>query len=288
MSALAGRPILRMNGAGNEILVLDLRRTGLRVSAEAARAIGRAPGLHFDQLMVLHDAADPAHAAAMKIFNIDGSLAQACGNGTRCVAWALMRDSQASRIALESDAGLLDVRRDAPLAFTVDMGAPVLDWRRIPQIGESADTAGIALEPPIEGAPAHFCAVSMGNPHAVFFVTDAKAVDLERLGPQVEHHPLFPERVNASFAQILSRGKILLRVWERGAGATLACGTAACATAVAAASLGLADRRVNVALPGGTLQIEWRENDGHVLMTGPVELEFERELSADVFTREST
>ena len=277
-----------MNGAGNEILVLDLRHTGLRVSAAEARAIGRAPGLHFDQMMVLYDAADPAHAAAMKIFNIDGSLAQACGNGTRCVAWSLMRDSGAERIALESDAGLLDVRRDAPFAFTVDMGAPVLDWRRIPLAGEGADTTRIPLVPSVEGAPAHFSAVSMGNPHAIFFVPDAQAMDLDRLGPLIEHHALFPERVNASFAQMISREQIVLRVWERGAGETLACGTAACATVVAAVRLGLSERKAKVALPGGELSIEWRENDGRVRMTGPVELEGERPLSADIFTRETT
>jgi diaminopimelate epimerase len=277
-----------MNGIGNEILVLDLRGAGFAVSADQARAIGRAPGLHFDQMMVLYDAADRAHAASMKIFNIDGSLAQACGNGTRCVAWALMRDGATRALKLESDGGLLDVARDSEWLFTVDMGRPVLNWRAVPLAGAGGDTREIALTPAVAGAPSTFAAVSMGNPHAIFFVDDAAAIDLARLGPQIEHHPLFPERVNASFAQVLSREKILLRVWERGAGATRACGTAACATAVAAARRGLADRDVVVTLPGGDLRIHWRDSDDHVLMTGPVELEFERTLTADIFAQETT
>jgi diaminopimelate epimerase len=277
-----------MNGIGNEILVLDLRGAGLTVSADEARAIGRAPGLHYDQLMVLYDPADARHAASMKIFNIDGSLAQACGNGTRCVAWALMRDGATQPLKLESDGGLLDVTRDHEWSFTVDMGRPVIDWRAVPLAGAGGDTREIALTPPVAGAPATFSAVSMGNPHAIFFVDDAATIDLARLGPQIEHHPLFPERVNASFAQLVSREKILLRVWERGAGATRACGTAACATAVAAARRGLAARDVVVALPGGDLRIRWRDSDDHVLMTGPVELEFERTLTSDIFAQETT
>ncbi|MDE2364960.1 MAG: diaminopimelate epimerase [Hyphomicrobiales bacterium] len=281
---LVGRQILRMNGLGNEILVLDLRDTAIRVAAADARAIGRAHGLHFDQLMVLYDASGDA-AASMKIFNIDGSLAQSCGNGTRCVGWALLRNAPARTLKLESDGGLLDVTRDGDLSFTVDMGAPVLQWERIPLAGEGADTREIVLTPPVSGAPETFSAVGMGNPHAVFFVADAAAIDLAALGPKIEHHPLFPERVNASFAQMLSREKILLRVWERGAGATRACGTAACATAVAAARLGFAAREVAVTLPGGDLRIVWRDSDDHVLMTGPVEFEFERALTSDIFAR---
>ena len=280
---LAGRRILRMNGLGNEILVLDLRGDAHRVTAVDARAIGRAQDLHFDQMMVLYDAADRRHAAAMKIFNIDGSLAQACGNGTRCVGWALMQEGAQDRLALESDGGLLDVRRDDEFSFTVDMGAPVLDWRAIPLAGDGGDTRRISLVPAVDGAPGNFSAVSMGNPHAVFFVEDAGAIDLDWLGPLIEHHPLFPERVNASFAQIVTRERILLRVWERGAGATRACGTAACATAVAAARLDLTGRTVVVTLPGGDLRIAWRASDDHVLMTGPVELEFARVLAPEIF-----
>ena len=276
-----------MNGAGNEIVVLDLRGTAARVTGEDARAIGAAPGLKYDQLMTLYDAADPHSAASMKIFNIDGSLSGACGNGTRCVAWELMRDGATRALDLESDGGLLHVTRDAEFSFTVDMGAPRLGWRDVPLGGEVGDTVRVTLAPSIIGAPREFSAVGMGNPHAVFFVDDAMAIDLARLGPQIETHPLFPERVNVSFAQVRARDSILLRVWERGAGATLACGTAACATAVAGARLGLTDRAATVSLPGGDLRIHWRENDGHVLMTGPVELEFETILDAAIFARQT-
>ena len=284
---LAGRRVAKMNGAGNEIVVLDLRGGAARVAPEDARAIGAAPGLRFDQLMALHDSARPGVAAAMQIFNIDGSLSGACGNGTRCVAWELMRDGAARDLLLESDGGLLRVTREAEFSFTVDMGTPKLGWREIPLAGEGGDTSRVALAPPVAGAPADFAAVSMGNPHAVFFVADAAAVDLEGLGRQIERHPLFPERVNVSFAQVRARDSILLRVWERGAGATRACGTAACATAVAGPRLGLTHPAALVSLPGGDLRIHWRASDGHVLMTGPVELEFETTLDASVFARET-
>lgn len=284
---LAGRRVAKMNGAGNSIVVLDLRGGDGSVTPQDARAIGAAPGLRYDQLMVLHDPARPGAAAAMKIFNIDGSLSGACGNGTRCVAWTLMRGGADGPLRLESDGGPLEVTRDAEFSFTVDMGAPKLGWRDIPLAGDGADTKRVALAPPVAGAPAAFAAVSMGNPHAVFFVDDTMALDLEGLGRQIEHHPLFPERVNVSFAQVRARDSILLRVWERGAGATLACGTAACATAVAGARLGLTDRVALVSLPGGDLRIHWRASDDHVLMTGPVELEFETTLDAAIFARET-
>lgn len=285
---LAGLRVAKMNGAGNEIVVLDLRGSQARVTPEDARAIGAAPGLHYDQLMTLHDPARFDAAAAMKIFNIDGSLSGACGNGTRCVAWELMRDGARRDLLLESDGGLLRVTRDADFSFTVDMGRPKLGWRDIPLSGDGADTARVALVPPVAGAPAEFSAVSMGNPHAVFFVSDAMAVNLARVGAAIETHPLFPERVNVSFAHARARDSILLRVWERGAGATRACGTAACATAVAGARLGLTDRAATLSLPGGDLRIHWRESDDHVLMTGPVELEFETTLDPAIFAREAS
>jgi len=282
---LAGRRVAKMNGAGNEIVVLDLRGAEARVTGADARAIGAAKGLHYDQLMVLHDAAGTDAAAAMKIFNIDGSLSGACGNGTRCVAWELMRDGGDRELKLESDGGLLQVTRDSEFAFTVDMGPPKLGWRDIPLAGAGGDTARVALSPTVPGAQAEFSAVSMGNPHAVFFVADARAIDLATAGAAIETHPLFPERVNVSFAQVRARDSVLLRVWERGAGATRACGTAACATAVAGVRLGLTDRAATISLPGGDLRIEWRASDDHVLMSGPVELEFETVLDAAIFSR---
>ncbi len=274
-------PILRMNGIGNEILVLDLRGTSHELTPQEARAIAAAPGLKFDQLMVLYAPRAAGADALMRIFNTDGSLSAACGNGTRCVAYALARAGRAESV-LETDAGLVRTWREGETLFTVDMGPPRLSWREIPLAWEIADTREIALDPPVVGAPAQFCAASMGNPHAVFFVCDAAAVDLARLGPLLEHHALFPERANISFAEILSRDAILLRVWERGTGATQACGSAACATLVCAARAGLAERRAAVRLPGGDLVIDWRA-DNHVYMTGPVEFEFETRLAPSLF-----
>ncbi|MDP3553744.1 diaminopimelate epimerase [Methylocystis sp.] len=274
-------PILRMNGAGNEILVLDLRESEHALAPLEARAIAKAPGLRFDQLMALHKPHRPGDDAYMRIYNIDGSLSAACGNGTRCVAYALAREGK-DALRLETDAGLIETRREADTVFTVDMGRPRLDWQEIPLARAVEDTREVALDPPVAGAPSRFSAVSMGNPHAVLFVDDVMSVDLETLGPRIERHPLFPERVNVSFAQMLSRDDILLRVWERGTGATKACGSAACATLVAAARAGLSERAARLRLPGGDLHIEWRAND-HVLMTGPVEFEFETRLDPQIF-----
>ncbi|MBY6240297.1 diaminopimelate epimerase [Methylosinus sp. Sm6] len=281
-SPLADRPILRMNGIGNEILVLDLRGTSLEVAPAEARAIARAPGLRFDQLMTLHEPRGAGADAFMRIYNNDGSLSGACGNGTRCVAFVLGEKGEGDALLLETAAGPIRTWRRGEALFTVDMGAPRLDWRAIPLAGEGADTAHVALAPPVAGAPAGFSAVNMGNPHAVFFVEDLAAIDLDALGPVIETHPLFPDRVNVSFAHVAAANDILLRVWERGTGATKACGSAACATLVAASRAGLCGREAQVRLPGGELDIAWGAND-HVLMTGPVELEFETRLDPRIF-----
>ena len=172
--------------------------------------------------MALHDPRTAGDDAFMRIYNIDGSLSGACGNGTRCVAWALAREGKTS-LRLETDAGRIETRRETDALFTVDMGAPRLDWRDIP-LAHATDTAAVALDPPVPGAPAQFSAVNMGNPHAVFFVSDAAKIDLDTLGRAIEIHPLFPQRVNVSFAQILAPDDVLLRVWERDTGGTLACG----------------------------------------------------------------
>jgi diaminopimelate epimerase len=283
MTALANLPIVKMNGIGNAIAVLDLRGSGHVVSAAEARAIDRAPGLSFDQLMVLHEPTSPGSAARLAIYNNDGSLSDACGNGTRCVAYLLLRGGGDNKLLLESDAGPLPVTREGELSFTVDMGAPRFGWRDIPLVRDVGDTSRVRLDPPVEGAPESFAALSMGNPHAIFFVPDVAAIDLAGVGPEIEHHPLFPQRANVSFAQIAGRERIVLRVWERGAGATLACGSAACGALVAAVRAKLAERRATVALPGGELTITWRAEDDHVLMTGPVEFEFEARLDPIVF-----
>jgi diaminopimelate epimerase len=271
-----------MNGAGNEILVLDLRGLDHELSPAEARAIAAQPDLQFDQLMVLHNPRTRGDDAFVRIFNVDGSLSGACGNGARCVAWVLAREGK-SQIRLETAAGRIESRQESDTLFTVDMGVPRLDWRDIP-LSHAVDTDAVTLDPPVPGAPTKFSAVNMGNPHAIFFTADVATINLGKLGPAIENHPLFPNRVNVSFAQIYAPDNILLRVWERGAGATQACGTAACATLVAGVRAGLTDRRARLRLPGGELTIVWRD-DNHVTMTGPVEFEFETQLSADMFTR---
>jgi diaminopimelate epimerase len=279
---LDNQPVLKMNGIGNEILVLDLRGSAATVAPRDARAIHSA--LPYDQLMALHAPRTPGADAAMLIYNNDGSLSGACGNGTRCVAFALARNDGPAQLLLDTDSGPLRSWRVSETVFTVDMGRPRLGWGEIPLARDGGDTRDIVLDPPVVGAPAHFAAANMGNPHAIFFVPDANAVDLATLGSPLEHHPLFPERANISFAQILTRDAIRLRVWERGVGVTRACGSAACACVVAAARAGLTGRRATVTLPGGDLVIDWREDD-HVYMTGPVELEFETRLDPRLFEK---
>ncbi|MBZ6075580.1 diaminopimelate epimerase [Microvirga puerhi] len=290
MSFLANHRFLKMNGLGNEITVLDLRGTPLRVSAAEARAIAADPRSRFDQLMVLHDPVTPGTDAYMRIYNTDGSESGACGNGTRCVGWAMMTDpvmghASGRTLVLETKAGLLPTEQVSDRVFTVDMGPPRLAWNEIPLSRPFPDTRTIAIETSLAEAPelAGPSAVSMGNPHAIFWVADANAYDLKSIGPKFEHDPVFPERANISLAQVVGSDRIILRVWERGAGITRACGSAACATVVAAARKGLTGRKAIVSLPGGDLLIEWREGDDHVLMTGPTELEHEGTFSPALF-----
>jgi len=290
MSALANRRYLKMNGLGNEITVLDLRGTALRVSAGEARAIAADPRSRFDQLMVVHDPLTPGTDAYLRIYNTDGSESGACGNGTRCVAWAMTADPAMARphgdaLLLETSAGLLPTRRVAETLFTIDMGPPRLAWHEIPLRDPFQDTRSIELQiGPIDAPILHTpSAVNVGNPHAIFFVEDVHAYELDKIGPLLENHPIFPERANISLAAVRSPEHIVLRVWERGAGLTRACGSAACAALVAAARKRLTGRQATVTLPGGDLAIDWRERDGHVLMTGPVEREHEGTLAPALF-----
>ncbi len=279
---LAHRPFVKMNGLGNEILVLDLRHEPEDVPAAAARALARPGVLPFDQAMVLYPPRRADTAAFVRILNSDGSESGACGNGTRCIAAYEAGRIGERHVLFESAAGLLDCVMQPDGQVTVDMGAPRLGWDVIPLARPVADTSAVQIEGFASLGPASM--VSMGNPHAVFFVPDANAVDVEALGATLEHHPLFPERANISFAQVLSPDHILLHVWERGAGRTRACGTAACATGVSAARTGRTGRKVRVTLPGGDLVIDWRASDDHVLMTGPVALEFTGTLTSDMLT----
>lgn len=290
MNALAQRRFLKMNGLGNEITVLDLRGTRLRVGETDARAIAAQASARFDQLMVLHDAHIPGTDAFVRIYNTDGSEAGACGNGTRCVAWAMMADPvmgdpARNTLTLQTRAGILPAVRDSDLVFTVDMGAPRLAWEEIPLADPFHDTSRFELQiGPIDDPILHTpCAVNMGNPHAVFFVDDPYAYNLEQIGPLLENHPIFPDRANIELAAVTAPDHIVLRVWERGAGITRACGSGACAALVAAVRRELSQRKAIVSLPGGDLTIEWRERDGHVLMTGPVEFEHEGVLEPGWF-----
>jgi diaminopimelate epimerase len=285
MSPLANRLVTKMNGLGNEIVILDLRGSGLAVRETEARAIASGEGLAFDQLMVLQQPRSAGAEAFMTIFNSDGSEAGACGNGTRCVAWTLLRNQGCQEITLETAAAKLVCRRTGEWSFAVEMGRPRFAWNEIPLAKPVPDAYEIELRfGPVDAPILHGPSViNMGNPHAIFFVADIAAYDLATIGPILEHDPMFPERANISIAQIISRDHIALKVWERGAGLTRACGSAACAALVAAARRNLTGRQAKVSLPGGDLEIEWRLLDDVVVMTGPVELEFETRLEPALF-----
>ncbi len=265
----AGLRFRKMHGLGNDFVVIDARGAADPVTPALARALGdRHRGVGFDQLAVIRDA--EGATARIDFWNADGSAAEACGNATRCVARLLFDEGRGGPLAILTARGRLEARDLGDGRISVNMGAPEFGWREIP-LARDVDVAAL----PIEGAPS---AVGMGNPHCVFVVPDAEAVDVARLGPEVERHPLFPEGVNVEFVQVVDRATIRMRVWERGTGITLACGSGACAAAVATARLGLTGRRVAVRLDGGVLEIDWRE-DG-VWMTGPTAGVFEGQLSA--------
>lgn len=261
-----------MHGLGNDFVVVDARRTPFSVSAaETCVLADRHTGIGFDQLIIVEPPNDPRADAFMRIRNADGGEVSACGNATRCIAHLLFEQGAETEIVLETAAGLITARHAEHKAqnYTVDMGPARDGWQEIP-LAQECDTAHVPLA---LGPLADPVAVNVGNPHAVFFVADADAVPLEQLGPELEHDPLFPERANIGVAQIIDRATLRLRVWERGAGLTQACGTGACAAAVAAHRRGLTDRKVLVKLDGGDLGIEWLA-DGHVAMTGPASISF--------------
>ncbi len=271
-----GIPFGKMNGLGNEIVIVDLRGSSHVFDAAQARAIAARPASRFDQMMVLHDAKVAGTEAYVRIYNTDGSEAEACGNGMRCVGWVVAGETGRTALKFETKAGVLDVAVESIDCITVDMGTPKFGWRDIPLAEAFHNTRTIELQiGPIDKPILHSpSVVNVGNPHAVFWVTDVNAYDLARIGPLLENHPIFPERANISLAHVTARDAIALRTWERGAGLTKACGSAACAATVCAVRKGLTGRQVTVTLPGGPLAIEWRADD-RILMTGPVELEHE-------------
>jgi diaminopimelate epimerase len=272
------RPFLKMNGLGNDFVVVEARTLPFEPTPEEVRAIARREGgIGCDQLISIAPGA--ADAPLVRFWNSDGEEVGACGNGSRCVAWLLMQATGDDTASFDTRGGRLNARRAGDLQVSVDMGPPRLRWDQIP-LAEDMDTRGIELQVgPIDAPLLHTpgC-VSMGNPHVVFFVSDIETAPVREVGPLIEHHLLFPEGVNVGFAQIKERDRIRLRVWERGAGLTKACGTGACAALVASARRGLTDRLATLELDGGDLVIEWRESDDHVIMTGPVAIEFEGRL----------
>lgn len=267
-------PFRKMHGLGNDFVIIDNRHGQWSLTEDQVRLVSdRRFGVGCDQLIIMETSQDAEADFFMRIYNPDGSESGACGNATRCVASLVMRERGASKVVIETLRGNL-IGTDAGNGLvTIDMGEAQLNWDEVP-LAEEMDTLSLPIQ---LGSLENPVAVGMGNPHCIFFVEDADDLPLEKLGPQVEHHALFPERTNVELATIRPNGSIRLRVWERGAGRTLACGSGACATMVAAVRRGLSPRKADIELDGGILNMEWLDN-GHVLMTGPVATAFIGEL----------
>lgn len=278
-------PYLKMNGLGNDFIVVDARASGVRFSSAQVQCLSdRASGVGCDQFIVIEPAPYAGADVFMRIYNEDGGEVDACGNASRCVAALVAKELARDDVVIATNVGVLpsSVAGDQ---VTVDMGVPRFGWEQIPLAEEFADTRGIELQiGPIDAPVLHTpSVVNVGNPHAVFWVTDdPDGYDLHRFGPLLENHPIFPERANISLAQVLGPDRIKVRVWERGVGLTRACGTAACAVAVCAARAKRSDRKVTIELPGGPLALEWREHDDHILMTGPWALDGQGEITAEM------
>lgn len=264
-------PFSKMNGLGNKIIVADMRQAAVNITSAAAIALAGNIDTAFDQIMAVHKATLFDTDYKIEIWNADGSMAQACGNGTRCVVEWLYAQKLGNHFIFDTKGGVIEAQRQQTGLISVDMGIPRLNWQNIPVSREIADTNHVAFDVgPLKDA----CLVSMGNPHAIFFVgSDIQSLPLDTYGRILEHDPLFPERCNISIAEVTSSKSLTLRTWERGAGLTLACGTAACASLVAANRRGLTARHATITVPGGDLNILWRDDD-HIIMTGPTEFEF--------------
>jgi diaminopimelate epimerase len=269
-------PFARMNGAGNEILVVDMRGQKSPITPQAAIHLASQSETKFDQIMAIHDPRNEQTDAYIMILNCDGTQAQACGNGTRCVVQAMSAETGKNAFTFQTVAGILSATEHETGLISVDMGQPIFEWDRIPLEEEFIDTSRIELQiGPIDDPILHSPSVmSMGNPHAIFWVTDdVWSYDLEKFGPLLENHPVFPEKANISLAQVTGNNELTMRTWERGAGITQACGSAACAGAVSANRTERCDRNVLIHMPGGDLSLEWKDNN-HVIMTGPAEWEW--------------
>ena len=269
---------LKMHGLGNDFVVFDAREHAIDLNGAKAKAIAdRHFGVGCDTVVLIRPGGAEVDAG-IQFYNADGSEAESCFNATRCVARLLLDERGLTRVKLSTKGGLLVCSDAGKGQVTLDMGPPRLDWHQVP-VASEVDTANFSLD--VGGTPLSASAVSMGNPHCVLFVPDAGQAPVAQLGPKIETLPFFPNRINVEFAQVLDKGRIRMRVWERGVGITLACGTGACATAVAAIRRGLTDRKVELVLDGGSLIIEWREADDHVLMTGATAMPFRGRLELD-------
>jgi diaminopimelate epimerase len=269
---------MKMHGLGNDFVVFDARDTAINLTPAQIKTIAdRHFGVGCDTVVVIRPGGAQADASIL-FYNADGSESESCFNATRCVARLFIDERGLARVKLSTKGGMLVGHDAGKGSVMVDMGPPRLDWRQVPLANE-VDTLNFPLD--VGGASLPVSALSMGNPHCVLFVPDAEKAPVSQLGPKIETLPLFPNRTNVEFAQVLDRGRIRMRVWERGVGVTLACGTGACATAVAAIRRGLTGRKVELLLDGGSLVIEWREEDGHVLMTGPTAMPFRGRLELD-------
>ncbi len=280
MNARTNTAFRKMNGLGNDFVVFDARQREINLTPGQIKAIaGRERGIGCDQVIRIEN--DDNADAFMRIWNSNGEEVDACGNATRCIAILLLRETDADEVVIATNAGhLICSRAETKGDICVDMGKPKFAWNEIPLAEEFHDTRLIELaigpiDKPVLHSPS---VVNVGNPHCIFWVDDIGAHDLEILGPFLENHVMFPQRANISLAQITGENEITLKVWERGAGLTRACGTAACAVGVAAYRLRKTGRDVKVILPGGPLRIIWRERDEHILMIGPYELEYEGRL----------
>jgi diaminopimelate epimerase len=268
----------KMHGLGNDFVVFDAREHAIDMNGARAKAIAdRHFGVGCDTVVLIRPGGAEVDAG-IQFYNADGSDSESCFNATRCVARLLLDERGLSRGRLSTKGGLLVCSDAGKGLVTVDMGPPRLDWRQVP-VASEVDTVNFPLD--IGGTVLAASAVSMGNPHCVLFVPDAQQAPVAQLGSKIETLPFCPNRTNVEFAQVLDKERIRMRVWERGVGITLACGTGACAAAVAAMRRGLTDRKVELVLDGGSLTIEWREADDHVLMTGPTAMPFRGRLELD-------